>query len=111
MIWVLCVRAGIVCVSIGVLGIGHSFFIGGGMDYSFLRLRLVLLWSIVELQLTATLYQFRWVQAHFINVAGCKSVVKKAFVRLKLQENRHSVPYKLPKSSFSILSIQVSHPV
>ena len=29
------------------LGFGLSFFIGGGMDCSFLRLRSVLLWSIV----------------------------------------------------------------
>ncbi|MDY3940693.1 MAG: hypothetical protein SOZ09_01745, partial [Eubacteriales bacterium] len=28
--------------------------------------------SFFGLPLTATLYQFRWVQAHFINVAGCK---------------------------------------
>ncbi len=34
-------------------------------------------------------------QAHFTNVAGCKSVVKTAFVQLKLQENRYSVQSKL----------------
>ena len=31
------------------MGICLSFFIGGGMDCSFLRLRYVLLWSIVEI--------------------------------------------------------------
>ena len=87
----------------------RSFFIGGGMDCSCLRLRGGLTWIFVELPLTAPLCQFCMVQAHFTNCAGCKSVVKKAFVRLKLQENRHSVPYKLPKSSFSILSIQAFH--
>ena len=36
------------------LGFGLSFFIGGGMDCSFLRLRGVLLWSIVGFALTAS---------------------------------------------------------
>ena len=34
------------------------------------------------------------VQAHFTNVAGCKNIVKKAFVQLKLQENRYSIQPK-----------------
>ena len=38
------------------VGFGLSFFIGGGMDCSFLRLRDVLLWSIVELPLTAPFF-------------------------------------------------------
>ena len=38
-----CVRAGIVRVSVGLLGWYRSFFISGGMDCSFLRLRMVLL--------------------------------------------------------------------
>ena len=35
------------------LGFGLSFFIGGGMDCLFLRLRGVLLWSFVGFALTA----------------------------------------------------------
>ena len=35
------------------MGFGRTFFIGGGMDCSFLRLREVLLYSFVELPLTA----------------------------------------------------------
>ena len=53
MVWVLCVRAGIVRVSVGLLGYGRTFFIIGGMDCSFLRLRGVWLWSIVGFALTA----------------------------------------------------------
>ena len=66
------------------LGICLSFFIIGRMDCSCLRLRGVLLWSIVGFALTATFQQFCWVQAHFTNRAGCKNIVKNAFVRLKL---------------------------
>ena len=58
------------------LGICLSFFIIGGIDCTFLRLREVLLWSIVELPLTAPLCQFRMVQAHFTNCAGWKNVEK-----------------------------------
>ena len=36
------------------LGFGRTFFIIGGMDCLFLRLRLVLLWSIVGFALTAS---------------------------------------------------------
>ena len=36
-----------------LLGLGRSFFIIGGRDYSFLRLRGVLLWSFVGFALTA----------------------------------------------------------
>ena len=48
-----CVRAGIVRVSVGLLGLYRSFFIIGWMDRSCLRLRVVLLWSIVGFALTA----------------------------------------------------------
>ena len=58
------------------LGLYRSFFIGGGMDCTFLRLREVLLWIFVELPLTAPFQQFRMVQAHFTNVAGWRNVVK-----------------------------------
>ena len=47
------VRAGIVRVSVGLLGYSRSFFIIGGMDCSCLRLRGVWLWSIVGFALTA----------------------------------------------------------
>ena len=53
MVWVLCVRAVVVRVSVGLLGLDRSFFIIGGIDRLCLRLRGVLLWSIVELPLTA----------------------------------------------------------
>ena len=49
----ICVRAGIVRVSVGLLGYGRTFFIIGGIDRSCLRLREVLLWSIVGFALTA----------------------------------------------------------
>ena len=50
---VLCVRAGIVRVSVGLLGWYLSFFIIGGRGCLCLRLRLVGLWSIVGFALTA----------------------------------------------------------
>ena len=43
----------IVRVSVGVLGLGRSFFIIGGIGRSYLRLRVVLLWSFVGFALTA----------------------------------------------------------
>ncbi len=49
----ICVRLCIARVSVGLLGCGRSFFIIGGMDCSFLRLRGVWLWSIVGFALTA----------------------------------------------------------
>ena len=48
-----CVRAGIVRVSVGVLGWYRTFFIIGGRDRLFLRLCGVLQWSIVGFALTA----------------------------------------------------------
>ena len=48
-----CVRAGIVRVSVGVLGIGRSFYIIGGIDCSCLRLRVVWLYTLVGFALTA----------------------------------------------------------
>ena len=50
---VLCVRAMIVRVSVGLLGLYRTFFIIGGMDCTFLRLRSVLQWSFVGFALTA----------------------------------------------------------
>ena len=49
----ICVRAGIVRVSVGLLGFGRTFFIIGGRGCLCLRLRGVLLWSIVGFALTA----------------------------------------------------------
>ena len=49
----ICVRAGIVRVSVGLLGFGRTFFIIGGRGCSCLRLRGVWLWSIVGFALTA----------------------------------------------------------
>ena len=48
-----CVRAGIARVSVGLLGYGRTFFIIGGRDRLFLRLRGVLQWSFVGFALTA----------------------------------------------------------
>ena len=48
-----CVRAGIVRVSVGLLGLYRTFFIIGGIGCSFLRLLLVLLWLFVGFALTA----------------------------------------------------------
>ena len=48
-----CVRAGIVRVSVGLLGLVRSFFIIGGRGCLCLRLRGVWLWSIVGFALTA----------------------------------------------------------
>ena len=48
-----CVRAGIVRVSVGLLGWYRTFFIIGGIDRSCLRLRGVLLWIFVGFALTA----------------------------------------------------------
>ena len=50
---VLCVRAGIARVSVGLPSLYRSFFIIGRVDRSCLRLRGVLLWSIVGFALTA----------------------------------------------------------
>ena len=49
----ICVRAGIVRVSVGLLGLYRSFFIIGGIGRLCLRLRGVLQWSFVEFALTA----------------------------------------------------------
>ena len=53
MVWVLCVRAMVVRVSVGLLGLYRTFFIIGGRCCSCLRLRWVWLWSIVGFALTA----------------------------------------------------------
>ena len=47
LVWMLCVRAMIVRVSVGLPSWYRSFFIIGGMDCSCLRLRGVLLWLFV----------------------------------------------------------------
>ena len=53
MVLVLCVRAGIARVSVGLLGLYRTFFIIGGVGRLCLRLRGVWLWSIVGFALTA----------------------------------------------------------
>ena len=50
----ICVRAGIVRVSVGLLGGYRSFFIIGGMGRLFLRLRMVLLLAFIGFALTAS---------------------------------------------------------
>ena len=49
----ICVRAGIVRVSVGLLGWYRTFFIIGGGDRLFLRLRVVWLYTLVGFALTA----------------------------------------------------------
>ena len=49
----ICVRAGIVRVSVGLLGWYRTFFIIGGVDRLFLRLRVVWLYTLVGFALTA----------------------------------------------------------
>ena len=49
----ICVRLCIVRISVGLLGYGRLFFIIGGRGCLFLRLRVVLQWSIVGFALTA----------------------------------------------------------
>ena len=73
------------------LGLGLSFFIGGGIDCTFLRLRGVLAFSFVELPLTATLYQYCIVQAHFTNCAGCKNIEKMHLCSLYCKKT--GIPY------------------
>ena len=49
-----CVRAGIVRVSVGLPSLYRTFFIIGGMDCLFLRLHLVLLLAFIGFALTAS---------------------------------------------------------
>ena len=49
----ICVRAGIVRVSVGLLGFGRTFFIIGGIGRSCLRLRGLFAFSFVGFALTA----------------------------------------------------------
>ena len=55
----ICVRAMVVRVSVGLLGLYRTFFIIGGIGCSFLRLLLVLLWLFVGFALTA-IGSFLW---------------------------------------------------
>ena len=50
----ICVRAGIVRVSVGLPSLYRTFFIIGGVDRSYLRLRMVLLCFFVGFALTAS---------------------------------------------------------
>ena len=49
---------------------------------------------VFGLPLTAKWHQFRMVQAPFTKYAGCKNIVKNAFVQLVLQENGYPIQYK-----------------
>ena len=70
------------------------------MYCSFLRLRWVLPWSIVGITADRAISTILLGASPFhqrifpLNVAGCKNIVKTAFVRLKLQENRYSIQSK-----------------
>ena len=58
------------------------------------------------LPLTATLYQFRIVQAHFTKYAGCKNIVKNAFVQLKLHKNGYPIPSASNDTAYPTQAIQ-----
>ena len=64
------------------VGFGLSFFIGGGMDCSCLRLRDVLLWSIVELPLTAPFLPILYGASPFHQLCRVQKCRTTAFVRL-----------------------------
>ena len=72
-------------------GICLSFFIGGGCTVRSCGYVAFCYVLSLGLPLTAPLYQFCMVQAHFTNCAGQKNVEKNAFVQLILQENRFSI--------------------
>ena len=59
------------------LGICLSFFIGGGWTVRSCGYMMFCYNLSLGLPLTAPLYQYCMVQAHFTNIAACKSVVKK----------------------------------
>ena len=84
------------------LGLCRSFFIGGGIGCSCLRLRWVLPWSIVELPLTATFLPILYSASPFHQCCRVEEYRKNAFVRLKLQENGYSIQSKP-------LTISLSH--
>ena len=76
------------------VGFGLSFFIGGGMDCSFLRLRGVLLWSIVGITADRDIVPILLDVSPFHQICRVQNDRKTAFVQLKLQENRYSIQYK-----------------
>ena len=89
--WVLCVRLCIVRVSVGLFWLVSLVF------HYWVEKKTLLEWLgsfVFGLPLTAKWHQFRMVQAPFTKYAGCKNIVKNAFVRLKLQENGYPIQYK-----------------
>ena len=73
-VWVLCVRAEIVRVSVDFAGL-EAFVFHYWMEKRRCSGSLVV--SFFGLPLTAKWYQFRWMQAHFTNCAGCKNIIKR----------------------------------
>ena len=73
-VWVLCVRAGAFRVSVDFAGL-EAFVFHYWMEKRRCSGSLVV--SFFGLPLTAKWYQFRWMQAHFTNCAGCKNIIKR----------------------------------
>ena len=90
----ICVRAGIVRVSGGLLVLDRSSFIIGGEIVRACGYVRFCYGLSLGLPLTAPFQQFRIEQAHFTNCAGWRNIVKSAFVRLKLHKNRYPIQYK-----------------
>ena len=89
-VWVLCVRAEIVRVSVDFAGL-EAFVFHYWMEKRRCSDGLVV--SFFGLPLTAKWYQFRWMQAHFINVAECKNIEKMRSYSLYCKET--GIPYSL----------------
>ena len=65
------------------------------MDCSFLRLRDVLLWSIVGITADRAIFPILLDVSPFHQICRVQNDRKTAFVQLKLQENRYSIQSKL----------------
>ena len=86
------------------LGFGRTFFIGGGMDCSFLRLRGVLIWIFVGITADRAISSnFVWCKPISPNWLG-RTIMEKAFVRLRLL----MFWYPIPVSAKTIDPIAVS---
>ena len=77
------------------LGICLSFFIGGGIGCSFLRLRDVLLWSIVGITADRAISTISYSASPFQQCCRVEEYCKTALVQLVLQENGYPVQPKL----------------
>ena len=76
------------------LGFGLSFFIGGVWTVRSCGYVAFCYSLLLDYRLPRHFFQFRIVQAHFTNRAGCKNIVKNAFVQLVLHKNGYPIPSK-----------------